>query len=274
MIRTGTFSDLAALRKLFANANDAPYDLVAVTEEKCFQPGLAGSPVVRVYEWEGHIAAASVSCGPALRILAVARNARRRGIGSVLLADAGQQGIRIVAAEAGNYFTPGVVDTDTGSRAFLGARGFVETQTTQNLETGLDHLPESRGAIRVTHETSGPFLDFIEREFGRIWRFEAARAFSREQPPAFMAVEDGAIAGFAVHDVNNRGLGFFGPTGVARSMRGRGIGCGLLLASLHDLRRMGFRRAVIPWTDATAFYDRCCGAKPVHRFVAFAKSGS
>ena len=33
-------------------------------------------------------------------------------------------------------------------------------------------------------------------------------------------------------------------------MRGRGIGCQLLLASLADLRRLGYERAVIPWTDA------------------------
>ena len=88
---------------------------------------------------------------------------------------------------------------------------------------------------------------------------------------AFIASEGEQVTGFAVHDVNNRGLGFFGPTGVAPSMRGRGLGCSLLLASLADLHRMGFARAVIPWTDALEFYRRCAAAAPEHRFVEMVK---
>jgi hypothetical protein len=53
-------------------------------------------------------------------------------------------------------------------------------------------------------------------------------------------------------------------------MRGRGLGCALLLASLGDLRRLGYARAVIPWTDALDFYRKCCGAEPEHRFITFA----
>ena len=111
-------------------------------------------------------------------------------------------------------------------------------------------------------------LTFIEREFGRIWRFEAAKAFDRELPTLFIEEHDGEIAGFAAHDVNNRGLGFFGPTGVKKSLRGKGIGCRLLLASLADLHRLGYEKAVIPWTDALAFYAKCCGAEPAHQFIA------
>ena len=69
-------------------------------------------------------------------------------------------------------------------------------------------------------------------------------------------------------DVNNRGLGFFGPTGVKTSLRGRGIGGRLVRASLTDLKRLGHRKAVIPWTDALDFYAKCCGAKPAHQFIA------
>jgi len=105
-------------------------------------------------------------------------------------------------------------------------------------------------------------LDFIERQFGRIWRFEAARA-----PLLFYAEHGGEIAGFAAHDANNRGLGWFGPTGVDKALRGRGIGGRLLLASLADLRRRGYRQAVIPWTDAIDFYRKACGAEVAERFV-------
>jgi GNAT superfamily N-acetyltransferase len=266
VIRTATDHDLPALRALFARANDAPYDLAPVAEEKCFGGGIAGAPTTRVFEHDGALQGAAVTSGKWLRILAVDRDARRRGIGSALLADANAT---VIFAEPGNYFTPGVLLTDENTRAFFRARGFEETQTTWNLDVDLDRIEGA--ATRPTHDDAERVLAFVEREFGRIWRFEAAKAFERDVPPAFISEANGAITGFAVHDVNNRGLGFFGPTGVAKSMRGKGIGCQLLLASLADLRRLGYARAVIPWTDALEFYRKCCGAKPAHRFVAFAK---
>jgi GNAT superfamily N-acetyltransferase len=230
---------------------------------------VAGPPVARVFEIGGGIAGVAVTCGKWVRILAVDRPARRQGIGSALAADAEVLGASVVAAEPGNYFTPGVALSDRGSIAFWRARGYAETQRTWNLEAELAALPGASGT-RASHEDAGRVLDFIEGEFGRIWRFEASRAFDREEPTIFFAEEGGAVTGFAAHDANNRGLGFFGPMGVGRSMRGRGIGCRLLRASLADLRRLGFRRAVIPWTDALDFYRRCCSARPAQRFVAFA----
>ena len=268
MIRTASPQDLPELRALLARANDAPYDLAAVAEEKCFGHGVAGAPLVRVF---GDMQGVAVTCGRYLRILAVDRDARRRGIGSALLADAEERGAGVIAAEAGNYFTPGVVERDAATIAFLRSRGYEEKATTHNL------LAETRPAAgtparRPAHGEAERVLTFIEREFGRIWRFEAAKAFDSEVPQIFITGDGTEITGFAVHDVNNRGLGFFGPTGVAASMRGRGLGCALLLASLADLRRLGYAQAVIPWTDALRFYRNCCGAEPAHRFIAFAKT--
>lgn len=269
MIRTAWPHDLPALRALFARANDAPYDLAAVAEEKCFGLGVAGQPCVRVYD---DVRAAVVTCGKYVRILVVDRDARRHRIGTALLADAEARGASVIAAEPGTYFTPGIVDSDVAATAFFHRRGYIETRFTHNLDVKTPaSSPAERAVRRPTHEESDRVLQFVEREFGRIWRFEAAKAFETEIPNVFIAEEDGEVTGFAVHDVNNRGLGFFGPTGVVTSMRGRGIGCRLLLASLADLRRLGFERAVIPWTDAIAFYRKCSGAEPAHRFIAFAK---
>lgn len=281
MIRTASSDDLPALRALFARANDAPYDLAAVAEEKCFGLGVAGEPAVRVW---GDFEGAVVTCGRYVRILAVDRAARRRGIGSALLRDAEERGASVIAAEAGNYFTPGVVDTDETSIRFLRNRGYVETASTHNLDAATRRL-DDQTTRRPTHDESARVLAFVEQNFGRIWRFEAAKAFESDIPQIFITEDhdtipgfdhritgfDHRITGFAVHDVNNRGLGFFGPTGVAREMRGRGIGCRLLLASLADLRRLGYARAVIPWTDAFDFYRKCSGAEPAHRFIVFAR---
>ncbi|HYK03131.1 MAG TPA: GNAT family N-acetyltransferase [Thermoanaerobaculia bacterium] len=321
-IRTATPDDLPQLRELFARANDAPYDLAAVAEEKCFGDGIAGAPVTTLVEESGRIRAAAVRCGRWLRVLVVERDARRQGLGTRLL----EEGISVIAAEPGNYFTPGVALNDEGARAFFRARGFAEKAVTWNLdvELGGDHVchPESpeprllaaqddegppavhavheeravgRGSFdrpppqkdaapaaqddrnhkaqfrRPSHDEAGRVLAFVERAFGRIWRFEAAKAFERDVPPAFIAEEGGEIVGFAVHDVNNRGLGWFGPTGVDPGMRGRGVGGRLLLASLQDLRRLGYARAVIPWTDALEFYRKAAGANPAQQFVSMGR---
>jgi hypothetical protein len=45
----------------------------------------------------------------------------------------------------------------------------------------------------------------------------------------------------------------------------------LLNASLADLRRLGYERAVIPWTDAIDFYRKACGAEVGARFVTLAR---
>jgi mycothiol synthase len=286
VIRTATHADLPRITALFANANDAPYDLAVVAEEKCFGAGVSGETTVSVF---GDFDGVSVVCGKSLRILAVGRSQRWRGVGSALLRDAVSRGARIVAAEAGNYFTPGVVMTDTPAIDFFTKRGFRETAKTYNMvaelgvgsgEWGVGEknrtpptaslplpTPQSPLPIRVTAQTRERVLTFIENEFGRIWQFEASNAGDN----LFYVEVDGNIAGFAAHDANNRGLGFFGPTGVARAHRGRGLGAALLRASLADLHRLGYERAIIPWTDALEFYRKACGATVAAQFVTLAR---
>ena len=264
MIRIAARADLPRIVELFGKSNDAPYDLAKVAEEKCFGAGVSGETNVAVF---GDFAGVAVTCGKSLRILAVDRNQRWRGVGSALLRDAVSRGARIVAAEAGNYFTPGVVMTDTPAIDFFTKRGFRETANTYNLVATNLPTETPRDVIRATPQTRDRVLAFIENEFGRIWRFEASNAGDN----LFYVEVEGEIAGFAAHDANNRGLGFFGPTGVARAHRGRGLGGMLLRASLADLRRLGYERAIIPWTDALDFYRKACGATEAARFVTLAR---
>jgi mycothiol synthase len=268
VIRKATRGDLPSIVDLLRTANDGPYDLAAVAEEKCFGLGVSGDAEVHIY---GDFAGASVTCGKSLRILAVERTQRRRGIGSALLGDAEARGARIVAAEAGNYFTPGVVASDAATIEFFTHRGYKEIARTQNLVTGVDRGEWGAGVVRATDATRQRVLDFIEKEFGHIWRFEASHAFEND-PATLVHVEaDGEIAGFAAHEANNRGLGFFGPTGVAGAHRGRGLGALLLRASLADLRRLGYENVIIPWTDAIDFYRKACGATVDDHFLTLAR---
>jgi GNAT superfamily N-acetyltransferase len=255
--RVPTRADLPAIVALLERANETPYDIARVAEEKVFGRGLHGEPLVRTYEDGDRLIGISVTCGRVLRLIAVDPEHRRRGIGSQLLD--GEIGF----AEPGNFFTPGVIESDTATRAFFAKHGFTEESSTANLETTQFPSKIPPGVQRVTDATRERVLGFVESHFGRAWRFECENAGSR----LFFVEHDGAIAAFSAHDSNNRGLGFFGPTGVAESMRGRGLGTLLLHASLADLRSIGYTRAVIPWTDTIRFYERACGAVVTERFV-------
>lgn len=204
-------------------------------------------PRVRVYEDAG----IAVSCGRYLRLLAVLPERRGSGIGTALLRDSGAA---VIGAEPGNYFLPGILERDAG---FFTRRGYVQTASTWNLHVDLvSSAPLPDPALQAPIDDS--FLSFVRREFGRTWAFEASRA------AAGFYIPDVA---FAVIEANNRGLGTFGPTGVAKALRGRGHGRAVLLAALAALARRGYPRAIIPWTDAVDFYRRTCGAEPAHRFV-------
>jgi GNAT superfamily N-acetyltransferase len=258
VIRDSSTPDLDKIRALLERANEIPYDISRVAEEKCFGAGFEGRPRARIH---GDFEGIAVTCGKYLRLLAVDPAKRRKGAGSALLRDAEALGARVVAAEPGNYFVPGIPESLV---PFFTKRGYQETVRTHNLvvEELPDQIPD--GVQRDGEHV----LNFIGREFGPIWRFEAARGAS-----VFYVEHEGQIAGFSTHEANNRGLGSFGPTGVAQAFRGRGFGRKLLLASLADLRRLGYHRAVIPWTDAVEYYRRNCGAKIVNRFVILRKIG-
>ena len=246
---------------LLERANETPYDVARVAEEKLFGRGVKGDPVIRVHEEHGRLLGISVTCGRVLRLIAVDPKHRRRGIGSQLIGET--IGGTIAFAEPGNYFTPGVIESDPATRAFFAKHGFIEERWTSNLETTQlrDRIPPQ--VQRVTESTRERVLAFVAKHFGNAWRFECENAGSR----LFFIEHGSEIAGFAAHDANNRGLGFFGPTGVAEPMRGRGFGTLLLQASLADLRSIGYTRVVIPWTDAIDFYAKACGAVVTHRFV-------
>jgi ribosomal protein S18 acetylase RimI-like enzyme len=255
VIRSATRDDAAAIRALLARANETPYAIEPVAEEKVFGDGFWGPPTVRVFEENALLRGVAVTCGNYLRLLAVDREHRRRGIGSRLLADTTAS---VFAAEPGNYFTPGVIESDHGTIAFLRARRFRESGSTWNMEASTSSASED-GPVEAGAPSS-ELLHFVSHHFGPIWAFEAKRAAE-----AFHVQN----AGFAVIEANNRGLGTFGPAGVVESTRGHGYGRRLVRAALAGLGRRGYERAIIPWTDAIDFYRRSCQAEPVHRFLSY-----
>ena len=101
-------------------------------------------------------------------------------------------------------------------------------------------------------------LDFVEREFSVAWADEISVGFANRPVSVYIAVADKEIVGFAGYECTRRS--FFGPTGVAERMRGRGIGKSLLLASLWGLREMGYVYGIIGGVGPVEFYEKTVGA--------------
>lgn len=101
-------------------------------------------------------------------------------------------------------------------------------------------------------------LAWVERHFSAYWRSECDVAFARHPVTCFLALEDGYLLGFGSYDTT--ALGFFGPTGVAESQRGRGLGKALLLACLHAMGAQGYGYAIIGGVGPAHFYEKTVGA--------------
>ena len=99
---------------------------------------------------------------------------------------------------------------------------------------------------------------WVEDHFGDAWASEADKACSNRPVSCFIAIQDGALIGFACYDAT--ALGFFGPTGVSESARGRGTGKALLLACMLDMKLAGYGYAIIGYAGVPEFYRKAIGA--------------
>ncbi|MEO7717847.1 MAG: GNAT family N-acetyltransferase [Capsulimonas sp.] len=103
-----------------------------------------------------------------------------------------------------------------------------------------------------------PVLEFIKSNFSQGWADETAATFGRQPISSFIAIENGKTVGFAAFDSTRRA--FFGPTGVAVSHRGKGIGKALLIASLWGLSDLGYAYSIIGSAGPVEFYKKTVGA--------------
>ena len=104
-------------------------------------------------------------------------------------------------------------------------------------------------------------LAFIGEHFGPGWASEASVTFGRTPVTTLIALEADRVIGFACYDAIQ--LDYFGPTGVAESCRGRGIGKALLLATLEAQRNQGYAYSIIGGAGPQDFYARAVGAVPI-----------
>ncbi|MEN3042936.1 MAG: GNAT family N-acetyltransferase [Fervidobacterium sp.] len=104
-------------------------------------------------------------------------------------------------------------------------------------------------------------VEWVGKIFGKHWASEVDMAFSNKPVSLFLAIDtlnENQIIGFACYDATVRG--FFGPTGVDESYRGKGIGTALLLACLHDMYNVGYAYAIIGDAGPTEYYKKTVNA--------------
>ena len=99
---------------------------------------------------------------------------------------------------------------------------------------------------------------FAREHFSAKWVSEIEVALSRQPVTCFIATREQQILGFACYETTQRG--FFGPTGVAESARGMGLGKALLFKALEALHELGYAYAIIGGVGPREFYAKACGA--------------
>lgn len=284
-LRELTDSDLPALAELCRRAFDESLDEPLLRRLFLAEPGLTSAYHLALVEG-GALAGAvlgSVRESPegrfgGARLLAVAPELRRRGLGGRLLGELerrmaadGLVELR-VGGVAPNYLWPGLdVRRHTSAYCLLLGRGYARSGEAVNMELDLaarDWAAELAAAPlrdgwavrRAAPADRDSALAWVAATWGPGWHYEAELAFAAAAPTIVLALRGGEVGGFACWDVS--GLwGTFGPTGAAEQLRGQGLGRALLLAALAEMRAQGYARAEIGWTGPIAFYARAADAR-------------
>ncbi|MGV8952773.1 MAG: GNAT family N-acetyltransferase [Cypionkella sp.] len=103
--------------------------------------------------------------------------------------------------------------------------------------------------------------DWVRANFSEYWVSEVTAAMAHQPPGCLIAIVDGELVGFSCYDATARG--FFGPTGVAESQRGKKIGLALFYHTLIAMKTRGYAYAVIGSAGPVDFYVKAVGAMPI-----------
>ena len=104
-------------------------------------------------------------------------------------------------------------------------------------------------------------MDFIDNELPNEqgWKKEIQYSLMQSPIKVIIATKNNELTGFACYDASAKG--FFGPIGVKKSERGKGVGKALLTTTLNYMKADGYAYAIIGWVgSADKFYKKTVGA--------------
>jgi GNAT superfamily N-acetyltransferase len=224
---------------------------------------------------------------------------QRQGVGRDLLAWAvyklrSEGAQKILLGGGVRHFLPGVPAGPGSAQDYFARAGFVATSTVYDLRgslRGFTAPPSASTAVAAAGGSVTPcrpddVLDlsaFLLAEFPGRWRFDTQCFLSQGGAPQdIMILRQGTrVTGFAHiyhrrsaylgspiawHRLLGRAYGGLGPIGVAKEVRGKGLGLALLQLSLQRLAGLGVADAVIDWTTLTGFYGHA-GFTPWKAYV-------
>ncbi|TCJ01702.1 GNAT family N-acetyltransferase [Cytobacillus praedii] len=121
---------------------------------------------------------------------------------------------------------------------------------------------------RVNNNDYSSLLQFVEANFSSEWSQTLKDGFLADAPSIYIAVADEEIIGFAAFDVYKGRKCYFGPMGVSKSNRIKGVGTLLLHQCLREMKEIGYEYAIIGGAGPIEFYEKACHAVviPHHRF--------
>jgi GNAT superfamily N-acetyltransferase len=127
----------------------------------------------------------------------------------------------------------------------------------------LQPLLDEMSAVGVNIRRAQPFeitpvRQFIEQNFSVAWADEVSVGLAHKPVTVYIATSDRHVMGFAGYECTRKT--FFGPTGVAESERGRGVGKALLITALWGLRELGYVYGIIGHAGPIEFYEEAVGA--------------
>ena len=211
----------------------------------------------------------------------VSKKYRKQGIGSSLFdfAEEIRDGKELIIGKEINNFFPGVpTDFDNLTDVWLEKRGFVGKRYTHDLITKDPKIYEIRNKdveYKYCDDSQKEELIqmMINNNWGR-WALEAKEYFEKktenDKNAYIVGMVDGKIISFAkVNDYKMylssynlmwkerfENLGGFGPLGVDRNYRKKGIGFDMISVSLNDLVKKGCKTIILDWTGLMELYAK------------------
>jgi predicted N-acetyltransferase YhbS len=207
----------------------------------------------------GVVALVECDDGAHYRMLAVDAAARRNGIGHSLVEaaetwarDAGHNQL-ITGADPPYFLWPGVPSTETALMCLLERHHYYRAESNYNMAVDLTQIPRDPGGHEVAGAGDFEEVDQWTATHWSNWRPEVLRALRKGN--LVLARGEGAeggITAFCAFEVNRRGL--LGPVAVRPDLMGRGMGKGVLLGALHELRRRGADTVSVVWIGPVVPY--------------------
>ena len=130
------------------------------------------------------------------------------------------------------------------------------------LEDDWSFLSEQKEKGIIIRKPIGPekhlVIDWVKTNFSDSWASEINMSFNGWPVSCWIAADGNDMVGFACYD--STALGFFGPTGVAKNYRNRGIGKALLMACMLDMKLKSYGYAIIGGVGPAQFYEKAVNA--------------